>query len=146
MDPLFTFNSQPLRPPSPTTKHSHHQHAAASAGNTSRKGKTDIDGANIAIPSSGVRTRPLRSHSLRREKEKRVECEQWDSADRDLGQAAQKLEKKIEGEMDLLTFSFRYSHQLPPNDPATTTRGKSALDTLKDRRMRVPQLGLLAQE
>lgn len=146
MNPLFTFNSQPLRPPSPATKHSHHQNAPAFRANNTQRGKADIDRVNLGIPPCAVRIRPLRSHSLRREKENRADCEQRDLLDGEFGQASKKGEKKIGGEADLLAFSFRYSHQLPPGEPAVTMRGKTALDTPRDRRMRVPQLGLLTQE
>lgn len=141
MDPLFTFNSHPLRPPSPNTQHSNPYCTPAFGGSTFRKGKAGIEGANLADNPSTVRTRPLRSHSLKREKENRQQCQQRDSVDGELGTAAKKVEKNGVGEVDFLAFSFRYSHQLPSGNPAATIRGRSTL-TRKDREMRVPHLGL----
>jgi hypothetical protein len=81
MDPLFTFNSHPLRPPSPGIKHPQPQRTPTLRGSNSRKGKVTIEGVNHANHPNSVRSRPLRSHSLRREKENRLQCEQRDSLD-----------------------------------------------------------------
>jgi hypothetical protein len=75
MDPLFTFNSQQLRPPSPYARPRPPHDPPASMKPFNGHSREDLGEADIAGHPNALRPRHPRRHSFHRQKENRQRAE-----------------------------------------------------------------------